>query len=509
MKRSEKILLTAINLSYFLLFIILLPFYRHQINPDSISLINIANKYLSGEFMLAVNGYWPPLISWLLSFFMLVFKNPIIAFKALSFFVGLFALFSFNRLLSALKTSFTAKTLSLAASVAGVLYFSLTVASSDLLAASLMLYYLSLIIEENSFKNRFFFLKVGIVGVLLYFSKTYGFYFFIFHFLFAALMEALSGKEKVRTVRVSVFALLVFSLLSAAWIAPISIKYGVFTIGTTGKFNYASFGPDAAAVRRPYIHAMAIPDSMSTSNWDDPSNVYEEAWSPFSSKENILHQAKLLKKNIPWMIDLYNSFSYLSLLIIAASLLLLFMGRRREQILILLSASLLSSAGYLMIAFEQRYLWVNFFILILLSVIILDELKMKERAKTVALALILLTFLIMPLRNLYSDLNVNKDIYDSYMSLDKKDVKGNTASDSNRAFMTILSFYLKNHYYGAFGKEIDQETFQKELNDNKIEYYYLFDRKDTALIDVLKENWEIHHESERFTVLKRTDAKKE
>ncbi|MHC4720172.1 MAG: hypothetical protein ACYSYT_06835, partial [Planctomycetota bacterium] len=40
--------------------------YRYQINPDGISYISVAQKYLAGDFAGAINGYWGPLYSWLL-----------------------------------------------------------------------------------------------------------------------------------------------------------------------------------------------------------------------------------------------------------------------------------------------------------------------------------------------------------------------------------------------------------------------------------------------------------
>ncbi|MDD3803798.1 MAG: hypothetical protein PHW02_05365 [bacterium] len=503
MKRSEIILRAAVNFSYFALFLILLPFFRYQINPDSISLINISQKYLAGECALAVNGYWPPLVSWLLMPFILIFSDAVLSFKILSLFIGLFALFSFGRLLDAIRMEFRLKAMAMAVSVIGVLYFSMVVASSDFLTASVMIFYLSIVIGKDAFKSKRFFLKAGAAGFVLYLSKTYGFFFFLSHFTVISAIEFFASGERKRILAAYASAVGLFLMLSLLWIVPISVKYGEFTVGTTGKFNYASFGPVREEVRGPYVHAMKLPDTLSTSNWDDPSDVYPSAWNPFSSADNMKHQIKLLRKNVPWFLDLLNSFSYLSLLIILSSFVMIFMKRRRRENANLLAALFLSAAGYILIAFEQRYLWVNFFVLIAMAAIAIDSAIKKENVKNTLFAIIMLTFLIMPARNLYSDLNINKDIYEAYQEIKPLAVKGNTGSDSNRPFMTILSFYMKNHYFGAFGKEIDSETFKTELKENDIEYYFMFDEESTRVYDALNENYELIYRTNKFRILRR------
>ena len=502
-KRNEILFLASVPFLYIALFMLFLPFFKHQINPDSISLINISLKYLHGEFSLAVNGYWPPLISWLLTIFIFIFKNPVFSFKMLSLFIGLFALYNFYGVLKALKFEFFQIIISLYTAVIGVLYFSLTIASSDLLTASLILAYLSFALREDVFEERNFIIKAAVIGFLLYISKTYGFFFFLAHFTTMAIIEFIRRREKKSVALKYLVTMILFILLSLMWIIPISMKYHTITVGTTGKYNYACYGPDEEKIREPYIHALPLPDSMSTSNWDDPSLVYNESWSPIDSKESFTHQLKLLRKNIPWYFDLMNSFSYLSLLIFAGALLFFFKKRRRRIIAYLIAAVFYSGAGYLMIAFEQRYLWVNYFLLIALSVLLLNILVKNIKHRNIALLFVLATFLLMPAKNIYSDMNANKDIYDSYQELKQYGISGNTASDSNRGYMTILSFYLNCSYYGAFGRNISSDEFKAEIDENKIDYYFIFGENDSIIQNELNPNFETYIQNQKFRVLKR------
>ncbi|MDV7402594.1 hypothetical protein RZS08_64830, partial [Arthrospira platensis SPKY1] len=58
-----------------------LYFYRFQINPDGISYISLAKKYVSGDYTHAVNAYWSPLLVWMSIPFYFIGLNDIIAVK--------------------------------------------------------------------------------------------------------------------------------------------------------------------------------------------------------------------------------------------------------------------------------------------------------------------------------------------------------------------------------------------------------------------------------------------
>ena len=65
LKRNRTLLISAIVI-YCAAGFALLPFFRYQINPDGISYISIAQKYLIGDIDNAINGHFSPLFSWLL-----------------------------------------------------------------------------------------------------------------------------------------------------------------------------------------------------------------------------------------------------------------------------------------------------------------------------------------------------------------------------------------------------------------------------------------------------------
>ncbi|MHC4572433.1 MAG: hypothetical protein ACYS0C_10215, partial [Planctomycetota bacterium] len=65
-ENRPKNYLVVVLLIYLVAGISILKYYRYLVNPDGISYISIAQKYINGDFSNAVNGWWGPMLSWLL-----------------------------------------------------------------------------------------------------------------------------------------------------------------------------------------------------------------------------------------------------------------------------------------------------------------------------------------------------------------------------------------------------------------------------------------------------------
>ena len=62
-KYWELISIVIVLIIYLLLFYSKFHLYQHQINPDALSYIGIAQKFSNGDFKDALNSYWPPMLS--------------------------------------------------------------------------------------------------------------------------------------------------------------------------------------------------------------------------------------------------------------------------------------------------------------------------------------------------------------------------------------------------------------------------------------------------------------
>src|SRR5258706_3649627 len=82
----------AILLTYFAFVISFLIYHRYEITPDGISYISVAQKYLDGNFSDAINGFWGPLLSWLLVPFLAVGIPSLLAPEVVLLVTGAFAI---------------------------------------------------------------------------------------------------------------------------------------------------------------------------------------------------------------------------------------------------------------------------------------------------------------------------------------------------------------------------------------------------------------------------------
>src|SRR3954462_24609 len=97
----KKISPFAVIVYFTLVFVLFRYLEWYADNPDTFQYIAIAKKYLHGDWTNAVNGYWSPLISWLLIIPVSIFGNAVLAFKILQLIIGVFVLFQWNRFLFA------------------------------------------------------------------------------------------------------------------------------------------------------------------------------------------------------------------------------------------------------------------------------------------------------------------------------------------------------------------------------------------------------------------------
>lgn len=458
---------------FILCFFSLLPFFKYQTNPDGISLINISKKYLTGNFKFAINGYWSPMISLLLIPFLIIMKNGIIAFKVLSFFIGLFSIYSFDRFLKKMNlNSFFTKIFIILTIPVVIAHFSLITITSDFLSSTFYLFTLSFFIDKEYFKKNVSILIFPLIGFLTYLSKTYGFFFFlgIISFIFLYFIFKKDGK----CIRNIIFIFIVFIIFSSFWIILISIKYGYFTIGTTGKYNYSLLSTDSLSLKKIYSSPLPPPDTLSTSFWDDPSFVKHPEFKIFTVKENSNYYFNLVMKKLLRTIKLFFSFTLFFPFLIFFSIVYFFKKGNRFKLAIILFASLLSFIGYLPVEMERRYIFVNFFLLSCLFLFLINSFSLRKIYKYGIFFLVLLSFLIMPVREIKSDLYANKEIFYLYEELKELNLSGNVASNKNRIDMTSLSYYLGLKYYGTFYKDYEENIFIEELNKNNISYYFYF-----------------------------------
>lgn len=501
--KKEKTFFTVILIYLVLGTIFIFKYSQYQINPDGTAYISIARKYLQADFSSAINAYWGPLYSWLLTPFLFIGLEPLLGVKILSLLIGSFVFYGIRLLSDCFEIKKNIKTVILFSLIPTLLVFSFSFITPDLLVVCLLLYYFCLIFSSNYQLNFSNGLLAGLIGTLAYLTKSYNFYFFLGHFVVFNLLHYLVNRNKqakIKIVKNLFLGLLTFIIFSGLWIYLISQKYQKITIGTSGQFNLALIGPESAGAPMHYQGFLKPPNQTAISAWEDPSYFKMVNWNPLASVGSIKIELNRLYWNFYMLVSIFQSFSIFSLTIIFGYLLFLWRSLKGflikdVQLLYPILSILIYSLGYVIIYVDPRYLWIDYFLLLLMGSHLLSRLfgsrffesrlnnKDSRVKKLICLIIFTLSFIpIMSLIKLPKDAISGKPIFSlSQILKEKYHLQGKMASNKNWDTSLYLAYYLGNQYYGEAKKNLNSYSLTKELKKDQINYYLFWEDENRSL----------------------------
>ncbi|MCC7233375.1 MAG: hypothetical protein IT242_10550 [Bacteroidia bacterium] len=343
-------------------------------NPDTFQYLSIAQKYASGNISLAINGYWSPLISWLIAPFLLTGLHPILSFKLIQFLLAVYGLHCWNRLVTlCISEKLYASWLKWMA-VPFMLSFSLLNLTPDLLFLVCMLQLLRLAMKADWLMSFDSVIKTALTGALLFFSKAFGFPFFI-AFVLVLAVRGRRMKKSAHLFRNYFFSTGLFLMVSLIWILPLSLRYGRPTISRSVSFNLSrEVAPlPGRTVQLPVLSGGLIAPSgeQSASAWESPGDAIPvHTMHPLQSADDAKYYTGVLNRNLLtiWYYDFRNQAGLFFLLSIAG----LLVSRRRkelmsdEKLFIPLLVVVLVYGGYSLILVHTRYVWICTLLMLLL-----------------------------------------------------------------------------------------------------------------------------------------------
>ncbi|MEN8262157.1 MAG: hypothetical protein ABFR82_01700 [Nitrospirota bacterium] len=484
--------------------------HYQRLTGDATLYLSIAEKYLRGDFANAINGYWGPLLSWLLVPFLYVGATHVYAINTMHLFLGLFTITGIWRLSYKFEMSETIRCIILAALVPVLLFVSL-IEPMDFLLLCVLVYYFNVVFSRDYPKKVFHAVTCGILGGLAYYSKPYGFPFFISHFMLINVCHYFaqsSAGHRKNVIRNAAAGFVVFVLISGVWIALISNKYDHLTFSNQGRGVFASLGPgsehNTLEKGDPIFFEgfFAPPNDTAFVIYEDPTYARKKTWNPLESRSLLKHYLGNLLQNIFEGIRIYESFSRLSVAIIIAYILLIFFQPvrtlfDRPDLLYPLLTVALYTGGYMPFHFEIRYLWPVNILLLLMGGRVLNELFKSvffrsDLMKNILMTIFLLSFIATPLKTSIdmSRNNLNRSMHDLGEELDRRyDLDGNIASNVQKEQHTVydswhrtfrLSYWLKGRYFGQPRENISDRELEREFEKYNIDYYFFWgDSTDT------------------------------
>ena len=337
--------------TFCILFAVTWPLYQYVSDLDAIGYMEVAHHYLKGEWKLAVNGFWNPLHSWLVLPLLKIGLNDWAAFKISNLFFSLGSLWMLYLLLNKFELSLGLKSAIQYSSIIILLQYCYFELAADALLVFLLLIYFNLIKQDDFYTSTAKNIAAGFIGALFYLAKSYGFPFFIFHFVVIHLLF-----NRFATFKQLVIGLFVFFICVFPWLYSLHWKYGEWMIAF-GKFNaHWQFGD--APLPGPILHPP--PHAGSSSVWEDPWHMRRDNLASVSLVTLVLHQIRVVLFNFQQWLKCIHELSFLSSAILFLSGYMYF-KQRSNQWLYLIVGILLLPSGYLLLHLETRFIWATLF----------------------------------------------------------------------------------------------------------------------------------------------------
>jgi len=421
--------------------------YRFSINPDGISYISIAQKYVNWDFDNAINGYWGPFFSWLMCPFIYLGIDPLLSAKLTLLLIGLMVLWELNKLIFFLINDRFIQIGTLVLFSIIIAKLSLKTITPDILFVYLSLKIINLLANVNLLNSRIDSIKLGVYGAFLYLTKSFGLPYFIVLFL----IYILYNYSQKYGSRFLFLGILFFCLISVIWISLISSKYGYFTIGTSGKYNHELVGPLQGMIHGHNSgYLIRPPNNSAISAWEDPSYLSMKHWSPFESIRNLKYLYIKVYKNFVIIWDCLfekNSMS-LSFLIFG----ILYLKRKKDDIgfFVLVCSFFILIFGYSLVLVEDRYLWLGKIILIILGSKLIDIFLIEFRDKFIYIIFVIFIFTnFNPLQFLNKKNTESINFYNLSLNIKKLNIRGNIACAGGNYNETLyLSYFNSYRFYG-------------------------------------------------------------
>lgn len=478
--KRNHLLLNVIAV-YLLASILLFPLFRLVLNPDGISYINIAKKYLSGNFQLAVNGYWSPLYSWLLVPFLALKIDALLATKILSVIVGVFLILGVNRLLINQKIRDAWRAWALFTLIPLILMFTFIVITPDLLLCVMLINYLNSLLDKDFVRYRDQAITVGWYGSLAYLTKAYALVFFIIHFTISVwlLYRRYRLKTKKRFILSQwLIGIFIFVVIAGSWSIIISKKYHRLAFSTAAEFNWQLSAKGINIYPNNIIGLIEPVDKLSISYWDDPSNIQLTKHESEFSIENFIYRFKLTFHNFIKTITFYNTLSLFTITIIVISIFIYRKIYLRKHIILLMV--LIYPLFYLPIIIEERHLWSVFILTIVLAAGLLDYWQSHNKLSKLVIFIVaivaFISFQYLPWEVRHMKKTGNELILLSNKINTNKSIRQRVASVGNYPDSLLLAYYSDQTYLGELGLNLSSKQLAQQLVKFRVDDLWIWNR---------------------------------
>lgn len=381
------------------------------INPDGISYMSIADHYANGHWGDALNAYWSPMLSWLISIGILVGLKPVVAYLTINLLASAGIIFASLYIIKKFVTKSRAVSLSVsAAMIIFLLANAFRYITPDILVVLwVVVFALTL---GNVWTSKTLTLRgaaiVGLMGATGYFIKLYLLPVFIVSIIVYFVIICYRKKQLLLTIKNTLtylgISMVTFCIVVSPFVIGLSIKYDKFMIGSAFGFTMTSNSPGGEGLDV-LGGPLDIPNDHALSAWEDPT--YIDRGSKFKGTVNgYVHMLKHRVDVAPTYISTINSMSPIIIMSPVFIVIFYILYRKKDlnraKVVAALSTVLfVYMGGYTLIgqSDNQRYLWPMLFLALIIYAafitLLLDRNLNNNKKGTKAARIILL--LIVPI----------------------------------------------------------------------------------------------------------------
>lgn len=457
------------------------PYYQYYIDPDGTAYLTISKRYAAGDYAKAINGYWSPWSCWLTALLIRLGISAIPASVIINAMGAVGFLWVTNSIAQKLKVNGIFQWL-VCVTLAGFLCFAVFYQSfDDLWECFFLLTALRLLLSGQFTIRPAMWFFAGIIGAISYFAKAYSFPFFILNTICCSYF--ITKGDKGLWMKVCAVTLITMVAFSFPWVWALHNKYGIWTTATAGNLNTSWYLIGHPFWKPEYKSLLPPPYSDSPYYWEDPyfaNAATPHFWdSPALAFKQIFRIGQNTLKLLMSMIQISVFFPVISIMLVR------FITNRKatnttSPTFIASLSFLLFPLGYMLINFEQRYIWYMMPVSLIGGMLFFQNhllAKVQRHISVIIIAAFALSYLIYPVYWLGKHFNDGLVDYELATRLKKNNVTGTFCSNAKPGTetqkMVRLAYFSGCPYYV---EPVDSTIPITEMNKYHIAHYFSYCR---------------------------------
>lgn len=480
------------------------------LDSDAVAYLTIAKRVASGQYNESINGLWSPLNSWLLVPFIQHGSDAWLSAKALNCFFGAVIIVLMYFLLIRFrvgKLAFISLMIATSVIMVHCIYLQMF---GDVLQLIFVLSYL-LIVWSKKFNDSYFnALLCGLCMGIGFYAKAYSIIFFILHFSVTIYWyykhQHIEYKRMLIQLSIGLCSAI---LLVLPWTFALHKKYGTWSLtGNAGKLNMSwyinsgkTFKDDITLLIPPTYHD-------SPSFWEDPYPSQDKLSTPFTSPKHFVKWIARIIHTCLMAVVCYNEISFLALTVLLISCYYFFFRKKetkadRNDISMqqLLLTVLILPFGYLMMHIETRYIWLNGFLLMIASVVLIEQFKSKLHDIIYKTSIIIaaFSFIVFPIMDIKNLSYKNNDLFNYANEINRYKLNGSFTSNSiDAGRMWVVAYLTHMPFYTIERTNYDENELIAEMKRYNVKYYLYESQNNKSPVSIAPESFRFMFKANGF-----------